>query len=55
MAARLPGLDPVARADLRARLCPVEPDSVPSSRFTGWAAWNLGHERAERAVTHICG
>jgi Domain of unknown function (DUF4173) len=55
VAARLPSLDPVARADLHARLCPVEPDSVPLSRFTGWAAWNLGHERAQRAVTHICG
>jgi len=55
VAARLPGLDPVAGADLRARLCLVEPDSVPPSRFTGWAAWNLGHQRAERAVTHICG
>jgi Domain of unknown function (DUF4173) len=55
VAARLPDLDPVARADLRTRLCPVEPDSVPPSRFTGWAAWNLGHERAERAVTHVCG
>jgi hypothetical protein len=27
--------------------------SVPPSRFTGWAAWNLGHQRAERAITHI--
>lgn len=33
----------------------VEPDSVPPSHLTGWAAWNLGHERAERAVTRICG
>jgi len=55
VAARLPGLDPVARADLRAQLCPVEPDSVPPPRFTGWAAWNLGRRRAERALTHVCG
>jgi hypothetical protein len=55
VAARLPDLDPVARADLRARLCPVEPGSLLPSRFTGWAAWNLGHERAERAVAHVCG
>jgi hypothetical protein len=55
VAARLPGMDPVARADLRARLCRVEPDSAPPSRFTGWAAWNLGRQRAERAVTRICG
>jgi hypothetical protein len=54
-AARLPGLDPVARADLRARLCAAEPDGVPPSRFTGWAAWNLGHERAERAIARTCG
>jgi Domain of unknown function (DUF4173) len=53
-AARVPGLDPAARADLRARLC-AEPDGVSPSRFTGWAAWNLGRERAERAVTRICG
>jgi Domain of unknown function (DUF4173) len=55
VAARLPGLDPVARADLRARLCAAEPDGVPPSRFTGWAAWNLGRERAARAVTRACG
>jgi hypothetical protein len=55
VAARLPDLDPVARADLRARFCPLEPNSFPPSRFTGWAAWNLGHERADRAVTHVCG
>jgi hypothetical protein len=55
VAARLPGLDPVARADLRTRLCPTGPESDPPSRFTGWAAWNLGHERAERALTRICG
>ncbi len=55
VAARLPGLDPVARDDLRARLCSVEPNRVAPSRFTGWAAWNLGHERAERDLTHICG
>jgi two-component system, OmpR family, sensor histidine kinase BaeS len=54
-AARLPGLDPVARADLRVRLCAAEPDGVPPSRFIGWAAWNLGHERAERAITRTCG
>jgi hypothetical protein len=55
VAARVPGLDPAARADLRARLCAAEPDGVSPSRFTGWAAWNLGRERAERAVTRICG
>jgi hypothetical protein len=55
VAARLPGLDPVARADLRARLCAAEPDGVPPSRFTGWAAWNLGRERAARAITRACG
>jgi len=55
VAARLPGLDPVAQDDLRAQLCPVEPNRVAPSRFGGWAAWNLGHERAERAVTRICG
>jgi hypothetical protein len=55
VAARVPGLDPAARADLRARLCAAEPDGVSPSRFTGWAAWNLGRERAERAVPRICG
>jgi hypothetical protein len=55
VAARVPGLDPATRADLRARLCAAEPDGVTPSRFTGWAAWNLGRERAERAVTRICG
>jgi hypothetical protein len=55
VATRAPGLDPAARADLRARLCAAEPDGVSPSRFTGWAAWNLGRERAERAVTRICG
>jgi hypothetical protein len=55
VAARLPGLDPVARADLRARLCAARPDGVPRSRFTGWAAWNLGRERAARAITRACG
>jgi len=55
VAARVPGLDPAARADLRARLCAAEPDGVSPSRFTGWAAWNLGRERAKRAVTRICG
>jgi hypothetical protein len=55
VAARLPGLDPVARADLRVRLCAAEPDGVPPSRFTGWAAWNLGRERAARAITRVCG
>ena len=55
VAAGLPGMDPVAQADLRARLCRVEPDSAPPSRFTGWAAWNLGRQRAERTVTRICG
>jgi hypothetical protein len=55
VAARLPGMDPVTRADLRARLCRGEPDSAPRSRFSGWAAWNLGRQRAERAVTRICG
>jgi Domain of unknown function (DUF4153) len=55
VAARMPGLDPAARADLRARLCAAEPDGVSPSRFTGWAAWNLGRERAERALTRICG
>jgi Domain of unknown function (DUF4173) len=55
VAARLPDLDPVARADLHARLCAAEPDGVPPSRFTGWAAWNLGRERAARAITRACG
>jgi hypothetical protein len=55
VAARLPGLDPAARADLRARLCAAEPDGAPPPRFTGWAAWNLGRERAERAITRVCG
>ena len=30
-------------------------DGDPRSRFTGWAAWNLGRERAERAITRVCG
>jgi Domain of unknown function (DUF4173) len=55
VAARLPGLDPVGRADLRARLCAAEPGGVPPSRFSGWAAWNLGRERAARAITRACG
>jgi two-component system sensor histidine kinase BaeS len=55
VAARLPNLDPATRADLRARLCAAEADAVPPSRFTGWAAWNLGRERAERAITRVCG
>jgi Domain of unknown function (DUF4173) len=54
VAARLPGLDPATRGDLRARLCAAEA-GVPPSRFTGWAAWNLGRERAERAITRVCG
>jgi Domain of unknown function (DUF4173) len=55
VATRLPGMDPVARADLRALLCHVEPGGAPSPRFTGWAAWNLGRDRAERALARICG
>jgi hypothetical protein len=55
VAARVPGLAPATRADLRARLCAAEAAGVPPSRFTGWAAWNLGRERAERAITRVCG
>jgi hypothetical protein len=55
VADRMPGLDPTTGAGLRGRLCAAEADGVPPSRFTGWAAWNLGRERAERAITRVCG
>jgi len=50
IAGRLAALDPSSRVELRAELCA----SAAPPRFTGWAAWNLDHQRAEASLDSVC-
>jgi hypothetical protein len=49
LATALPTLPPADRQAVRAALC-----AAPSWPFEGWAAWNLGRDRAERVRGELC-
>jgi hypothetical protein len=49
LAAALPELAPPDREAVRAALCAAAPWP-----FEGWAAWNLGRDRADRARAEVC-
>jgi hypothetical protein len=49
LAAALPGLAPADRGTVRAAMC-----GGPTWPFEGWAAWNLGRDRADRARADVC-
>jgi Domain of unknown function (DUF4173) len=51
LVAGLAGQDLATRAELLAVVCRQGGEPV---RFTGWAAWNLGAERADRARAKTC-